>query len=128
MPYPKRVPLRRMQVRFRRPYQGEVGPLGESFARIACTYRRTQRADGVLILKVVARKRPERAVLLQALLCAALRHFPEATIADLCDWAGCSRETAHRRKQLALQLNAAYDAKRAAMTAANGSFARRQSL
>jgi hypothetical protein len=119
MPYPKRLPRRPMQVRFRRPYQGEVGPLGESFARIACTYRLTKRADGVLILKVVARQRPERAVILQAMLRAALWHFPEATIADLCDWAGCSRETAHRRKQLALKLNAEWDAKVAARRAAS---------
>jgi hypothetical protein len=119
MPYPKRLPRRPMQVRFRRPRRGEVGPLGESFARIACTYLLTRRADGVLILQVVARQRPARAVMLQAMLCEALRHFPEATIADLCDWAGCSRETAHRRKLLAYQINAAWDAKVAARTAAS---------
>ena len=126
MAYPKRLHLRPMQVRFRRPYQGEVGPLGESYARIACTYRLTRRADGVLILQVVARKRPARAIILQALLCAALRHFPQASIADLCDWAGCSRETAHRRKHLALQINAEWDAKVAARRAASASGSQRQ--
>ena len=117
MPFPKRLHLRPMQVRFRRPHKGEVGPLGESFAQIVCTYGLTRRADGVLILQVVACKRPERASILQAMLCAAVRRFPEATIADLCDWAGCSRETAHRRKHLALQLNAEWDAKVAARRA-----------
>jgi hypothetical protein len=117
MPFPKRHPLRRIQARFRRPHMGEVGPLGESFARITCTYRLTRRANGVLILEVVARKRPERAVILQAMLCAVLRHFPEATTADLCDWAGCSRETAHRRKLLAYKINADRDAEVAARRA-----------
>jgi hypothetical protein len=116
MPFPKRHPLRRIQVRFRRPYPGEVGPLGESFARSGA-YRLTKRADGLLILELVARKRPERAVILQAVICAALRHFPEASTSDLMDLAGCSRETAHRRKMIAYRINADRDAQLAARRA-----------
>ena len=46
-----------------------------------------------------------------------LWHFPDATIADLCDWAGCSRETAHWRRLLAYRINADWDAKLAARRA-----------
>ncbi len=119
MPYPKRLRLHRMQVIFRRPNANERGPLGESYADIPWSASLEERADGRLILRLTSHTHPSHSD--AGVVC----RFPDATTADLMDLAWCSRETAHRRKYLARQINAAYNAKRAAMRAASGPGSRR---
>jgi hypothetical protein len=118
MPHPKRVQRRRIQVLFRRPNANERGPFGQSYADLGWYAEvRPVRADGQVLVRLTSRAHPPRGEVLQALICMALRIFPEATTADLCDLAGCSRETAHRRKLRAYQINADWDAKVAARRA-----------
>jgi hypothetical protein len=123
VPFPKRLHIRRMQVQWRMPNRLEVGPLGESFAHIRWAARLADGEDGAVILQLTSRVRLTRADAIQAVICMALREHPDATISDLMDLAGCSREVAWRRKYLALQINADWDAKLAARRAV----ARRQS-
>jgi hypothetical protein len=117
MPYPKRLPLRRMQVQWRQPNTFERGPLGKDFRVLRWAARFDEGEDGAVILQLTSRARLTRGDILQAVICMVLREDPDATIADLCDLAGCSRETAHRRKLAAYRINAAFDAEVAARRA-----------
>jgi hypothetical protein len=117
MAFPKRVQRRRIQVLFRRPNANERGPFGQSYADIRWYAEVHGRADGQVVVRLTSRSHPPRGVVLQAVICLALRIYPKATTADLCDLAGCSRETAHRRKLLAYKMNADWDALLAARRA-----------
>ena len=117
MAFPKRLRRRRMQVQYRQPNRLEAGPFGESYAHLRWFAHMDEREDGELIVRLTSRTHPKRGDVLQAVICLVVRRWPNATIADLCDLAGCSRETAHRRKHLALQLNAEWDAQLAARRA-----------
>ncbi len=114
---PKRVRLRRMRVQWRMPNTFERGPLGKDYRVLRWAARFDEGEDGTLVLQLVSRVRLTRGDVLQAVICMALREYPHATIADLCDLAGCSRETAHRRKLLAYKINADRDAEVAARRA-----------
>ena len=127
MPMPKRIRLKRIQVWYRQPNRFEQATLGQSYTQIRWSAHLDEGDDGELIVRLTSRTQPTRGDVLQAVICLMVRRWPNATISDLMDLAGCSRETAHRRKQLALQINAAYDARSAVMQAASGSVARRSS-
>ena len=117
MPMPKRVQLRRMQVQCRRPNRFEAAPLGKSYAQMRWSAHLVEGHEGELIVRLTSRTQPSRGDILQAVICCALRWDPDCSVSDLMDLAGCSRETAHRRKQLGIILNARYDARLAARRA-----------
>jgi hypothetical protein len=117
MPYPKRLHLRRMQVRWRQPNGFERSPLGDLYAEMRWSAHLDKGDHGEFIVRLTSRTQPPRGDVIQAVICLVVRRWPHATTADLMDLAGCSRETAWRRKQLAYRINAEYDAQLAARTA-----------